>query len=230
MTDIEAQRERQNDWIKQKFKAWQLRWNDLFDQDAALKAAGEFERDDPLPDDIHVDYRLIFGLSHATAETRQACFALFPHGDEMHRRFDAYLGSQRPTLSEPQARALVNEIAQHIDSASPNERLDWTRISIVRREDRDPSHPAGRLDELFDGNLLQPEPEEEWPAIAARLFLTEPLYASAGNYYELRDWVTAAMFDPARDRIHALVYQLWHAGWQPLVSAEGVLLLRDGPA
>ncbi|MBN9081779.1 MAG: hypothetical protein BGP04_10440 [Rhizobiales bacterium 62-17] len=220
-------REQQNDWIKQKFKDWQVDWHDAFDGDPSL---AKFERPDPLPDEIQSDHRLIFGLSRAKAETWRRCFALFPNGSEMQRRFETYLTSATPSLSESEARDLVAEIARHIDRANPNEQVNWARINVVDRNAPDARQALARADRvsiLFDRNLLQPVPAKELPAVAAQLFLTEPLYASAGNYYELRDWVTAAMFDADRDKVYELVYRLWRAGWQPLVAEDGVVLAHD---
>jgi hypothetical protein len=67
---------------------------------------------------------------------------------------------------------------------------------------------------------------EDLPSVAARLFVSEPLYAAAGNYYELRDWITGAMLDARRDEIYGMIYRLWQGGWQPLVSDQVILLRR----
>lgn len=225
--DPETLRGQQSDWIKQKFVEWQAAWHDAFDKDAALRAAGEFERPDPLPGEVQTDYRLIFGIARAQPETRQACFALFPNGAEMLRRFESYLAGPSTSLTEGAARDLVAEIARHIDKADPNEQVDWSKIEIVDTNAPHAQEVLARTEAisiLFERNLLNPVPEKELPAIAAQLFLTEPVYSSAGNCYELRDWVTAAMFDARRDKIYELTYRLWHAGWRLHLAENGVVL------
>ncbi len=225
----ETQRNRQNDWINQMFGAWQAVWHDLFDHDTALQAAGEFERPDPLPEYPNSDYRLVLGFCHALPETRRACFALFPNDAEMHRRFESHLAGRPPAITEIAARELLADVARHMPAANPNAAVGWANIEIV---DRDTPEGFARLAQtdgiatLFERNLLKPVPEDELPAVAAKLFLKEPLYASAGNYYELGNWVTASMFDPARDQIHGLIYRLWNGGWQIMLAEKGVILAR----
>ncbi|MGI2030942.1 hypothetical protein ACRQ1B_00985 [Rhizobium panacihumi] len=226
-SDRDAMRERQNEWIKERYKEWQFAWHDIFDQDRTLQAKGDFERPDPLPDDIDSDYRLIFGLFHAEQETRRRCFAMLANGEEMHRRFDAFVTGTRQQLSEQEARQLVSDLGKAVDAASPDEQVDWSRVTIVNRDDADALDnlsECDRIEVLFSENLLEPTPEKELSALAAQLFLTEPLYAAAGNFYELRDWVTGIGFDPRRDRAFELIYKVWDGGWQPLVSEDGVIL------
>lgn len=228
--DPETQHSRQSDWIKQKFREWQAEWHDVFDKDAILRATGEFERPDPLPNDVQSDYRLIFGLSRAGPETRQSCFALFPNGAEMQRRFESYLTGPATPLTEAAARDLVLEIAQHVVKANPNEEVDWAKIEVVHSNTPGGRELLARTDDvsyLFERNLLNPLSETELSAIAAEFFLTEPLYASAGNYYQLRDWITAAMFDASRDKVYELTYRLWRAGWRLRLAENGVILARD---
>jgi hypothetical protein len=220
-------REQQNDWIKKRHREWQVAWHDAFDADLVLQASGELDRPDPLPNRVGMDYRLIFEFSHATPETRSMCFSLFPSGSEMHRRFENFLTNTAPMISETEARGLVGELAKYVDAADPDEQVNWTEIILMDR--RDPAAQellsrSGPVSELFTENLLAPTPKEDLPAEAARIFLTEPLYASCGNFYELRDWVTGAMFDPRQDKVFEYVFRLWNGGWQPLLSSTGVIL------
>lgn len=225
--DRETLRERQNDWIKARYKEWQLAWHDIFDQDRKLDEEGEFERPDPIPDDIDHDNRLIFGLSRAERETCKRCFAMFANGEEMHRRFDAFMNGTPRVMPELEARQLVAELGRHVEPAKPDKDVDWSQITIVDRHAADARQIRSgytRVEDLFSENLLEPALGEELPAVAAQFFLTEPLYATAGNFYELYDWVTAVGFDPRRDKVYELAYRLWNGGWQPLVSEKGVIL------
>lgn len=227
---METPRNRQNDWIKQKMRAWQSDWHEVFDQDPVLCATEEFERPDPLPENIQSDYRLIFGLSKATRKSRQSCFALFPEGAEMQRRFETFLAGNPTTLTQAEVRALASEIAQHAIKSNPDGDVDWDTIDFLDHNTKGAQELLSRTDDisyLFERNLLNPVAETELPSVAAELFLTEPLYASAGNNYQLRDWITAAMFDTNLDKIYEMTYRLWRAGWRLRVAREGVILIRD---
>lgn len=79
---------------------------------------------------------------------------------------------------------------------------------------------------LLERSLLEPHPDEDVVRVAARIFLTEPLYASAGNYYQMYNWVTAAMSGRAADELHTLLYELWCGGWQVRLDDEGVVLAQ----
>ncbi|WP_139221697.1 hypothetical protein [Paracoccus halophilus] len=228
VSDPESERERQNLWISQKLAAWQTAWHDAFDRDP-----GADPRPDPLPAEIDSDYRLIFGLSATGTDTRKACFALFPGGTEMHRRLDHYLTAPAPILSAREAQDMVARIADTIDRTKPNDQIDWSRVEVIAREAPDADYRLAMttgLSYLFERDLLLPSPERELPAIAARIFLTEPLYAAAGNSWELCDWVTGAMFDRHQDRIHELAFRLWHAGWRLRLPENGVILVREARA
>lgn len=220
-------REAQSDWIKAKFEEWQTQWHDIFDTDQQLIDLGEFERPDPLPTDIDGDYRLIFGLSQATVETRFRCFSLFPEGEEMHRRFDAFLTTRSVPLSEVDARKRVEEVIASIKKIGPNEEVDFSNIKVVDR-DTDEGFSAIRetdsITVLLERSLLKPHRANELSSAAARLFLTEPLYASAGNYYHVCDWVTSAMFGGQVDELQTQLCQLWQGGWLVLLDGHGVVL------
>ncbi len=225
--DREALRKRQNDWIKARYKEWQLAWHDIFDQDQKLDNEGEFERPDPVPDDIDHDNRLIFGLSRAERETCKRCFAMLANGEEMHRRFDEFMNSTPRVMPESEARQLVAELGRHVEAAGPDKNVDWNQITILDRHAADARETRSgytRVESLISESPLEPASEAELAAVAAQFFLTEPLYAAAGNFYELYDWVTAVGFDPRRDKVFELAYRLWDGGWQPLVSEKGVIL------
>jgi hypothetical protein len=225
--DKAAKQERQNQWITERFKDWQRAWHDAFDTDATLQAAGEFERPDPLPDDVQDDYRLVFGLSHAEQKTRQHCFAMFPNGAEMHRRFDQFLAAQPTRMSEQDARWLAAQLLQVLLTIRPDQSETWKHIAVVESKPMDDRHPLANYDPIhtvFESNLLEPYSEQDLPAIAAAHFLAEPLYASGGNFFELREWVTSAMRSKSRDEISTIVYRLWRGGWFAGQADDGLVL------
>ncbi|KNY31162.1 hypothetical protein [Agrobacterium sp. SUL3] len=228
--DLETQRIRQNAWIKQKLHEWQGEWHKVFDRDPVLCAIDEFERPDQLPENIQSDYRLIFVLSRAIRESRRSCFALFPEGAEMQRRFEIFLTEDVTPLKEAAAHDLALQIAQHAINANPDVDVDWDKIDFIDSNNIDAQELLSRTDDisyLFERNLLKPVAETELPSVAAELFLTEPLYASAGNDYQLRDWITAAMFDMNLDKIYEMTYRLWRSGWRLRIAVEGFVLIRD---
>lgn len=227
-TKAEAQ-ERQNRWIKAKEREWQLAWNDLFDQDPGQPTADNAAKGDSIPDRPSEDYRLIFGLSEVTAQTRAGCFALLPEGAEVARRFEQFMQSRNKDISEDEALALVKRIAAEIAGATVYLNGDWSDIRVVDREDDAAQAELEleyRVHDLFEGSLLEPCPEEKLEALAASLFLTEPLYANAGNYYQPGQWISGVYMEPAQDRCLGLVYELWLGGWDVLVGAKGVGVLR----
>ncbi|HHC29145.1 MAG TPA: hypothetical protein ENK80_01055 [Rhodobacterales bacterium] len=225
--DLPKERKAQNECINKNIQTWQAKWHDLYDIDSNLIADGEFERPDPLPDDIHSDFRLIFGLSRAAQETRQKCFELFPAGSEMHRRFHEFLSSKPTALSELEARARLIKIVALIELIGPNEDVDFSKVTVV---DRETEQGLGKLTDtdditvLLEGSLLAPIPKEELTMVTAQLFLTGPLYATAGNFYHLSNWVTAAMKGGLIDDLHSELYELWVGGWQVAVSPNGLIL------
>lgn len=226
-SDLPKERGAQNEWINAANRNWQLRWHDLFDVDSDLTASGEFERPHLLPDEIDCDFRLIFGLSCATFKTRQECFALFPAGQEMHRRFQEFLSSKLVALSEAEARERLTRVVALIEEIGPNEDVDLSKVRVV---DRDTEGGLGELcntDDitvLLEKNLLPTFPVEELTKIAAQFFLTEVLYAAAGNFYQVSNWVTAAMTDGLTDKLQTELYELWAGGWQVALGSDGVLL------
>lgn len=219
-------REDQNIWIETQLKSWQIQWHDLFDKDEQLKRAGEFERGASLPTDINSDYRLIFGFSRASSETRKQCLALFPQGAEMHRRFEAFRNGPPNPLPETVVRARLPELEQLITEIGPNEDVNFAKIRVINRDTKEgvaQLQNTGDITELVEGSLLEPANVERLPATAAGIFLTEPLYASAGNYYHVKDWVTAAMAGGQEDALHTILYALWNGGWQVLLDDDGIV-------
>ncbi len=217
--------EEQNAWIKRKFVEWQSTWHDYFQADPTL---AEYVRPKHLPKDIDCDYDLIFNFSQTVPATREKCFSLFPNGAEMHRRFESYLSEPAPDLNATEARQLVEQLSELIKAAGPTEEANLEISTIFEAQDPLPEeiHKTDSISILFETSFFDLVPIENMSAIAAHLFLTEPLYASAGNYYELRDWVTAAMFDPKQDKVYSLVYRLWQSQWQPALGTDGIMLFN----
>lgn len=223
-----AQVERAQDaWIEARMHDWQGQWHDLFDEDGDLAAAGEFERPAPLPDDVFCDDRLIFGLSRATPDTRQKCFALFPSGAEMYRRFDTYLTSNPIVLSEAEARVRLRGIVDMFEKHGASQPLDLSNIRVINRETEAGLDELRNTDDiaiLLEERLPPSAAPEKLEQVAAELFLTEPLHAAAGNFYQLRNWVTSAMKGGLTDALHTELYALWSGGWQAALSKDGLIL------
>lgn len=217
----------QNEWIKSKLKEWQVQWHDYFDLDRTLMADSEFERPLPMPDEIQTDFRLIFGLSKALPQTREKCFDLFPEGKEMFRRFESYLSTPYVPLSESDARSGLAKVSELIREIGPNEPVNFSNVRIVDRDSEEGLSEIQYADDvtvLLEGSLLDCWPVEELPKKSARFFLTEPLYAAAGNFYHVVEWVTAGMEKGLNDELQTELYHLWHGGWQVLLGEEGVIL------
>jgi len=217
--------EQQNAWMKRKFVEWQSTWHDYFQADLTLV---EYERPTYPPKDICSDFDLIFNFAQAATVTREKCFAHFPNGAEMHRRFESYLSEPAPALAATEASQLLECLPALIKAAGPTAEAKLEIAAIFEEQDRLPEeiYNTDSIPTLFETSLFEPASVESMSATAAHLFLTEPLYASAGNYYELRDWVTAAMFDPKRDAVYALVYRLWQSRWQPRLGTDGIMLFN----
>ncbi|MEL6544740.1 MAG: hypothetical protein AAFQ82_08945 [Myxococcota bacterium] len=215
--------------MSEQTREWQLAWHDLFDIDQTLADAGEFWRPDPIPDELDRDYRLIFGLSQAERATRNACFALLPKGAEMATRFDDFLRSTPRPMAEAEARALLAEVEELLPGFRPHEEVDFNAVTVVDRETTEGAEALRRTDDILyvlEGTAADPYRSADPTAIAAYSFLTEPLYASCGNFYHLRDWVTGLLFDPNWDRLQHILFRLWDGGWQVRVSDDGVVFAR----
>ncbi|MEJ2018493.1 MAG: hypothetical protein P8X51_09400 [Maritimibacter sp.] len=216
----------QNKWIETTHKEWQSYWHDLFDADTSLIASGEFSRPESLPDDVRCDFRLIFGLSRATPKTQRRCFELFPNGAEMHRRFSTFLSSTSHSFSEAEALSQLTRVTALIEAIGPNENVDFTKTKVVRGDNEEGRIELSNTDcitVLLEKDFLSPHPVDKLPSIAAQLFLTEPLYAAAGHFYQLTNWVTAAMSESLIDDLHKELYELWRGGWEVLLGQEIVL-------
>lgn len=225
-SDLPVERDDQSAWIKNSMREWQLRWHDLFDADRDLIAAGEFDRPDPIPHEIDSDFRLIFGLSRASQNTRKACFELFPSGTKMHERFHKFLSSKPLALKEDEARARLTEVIALIEAIGPNEDVDLSNVMVVDRDTAEGLDILSNTDDvtvLLEGSTLAADPAEDIEKVAAKLFLTEPLYAAAGNYYQVSDWVSAAMTAGAKDKLHCELCELWAGGWQVALSSDGLI-------
>ncbi|WP_317057066.1 hypothetical protein [Roseovarius rhodophyticola] len=229
----ELKRTKENKEIKELIKNWQQKWHDLFDQDSKLLESGEFVRDNPIPDDIRTDFRLIFGISHASLGTQRACFDLFPEGKEMFRRFNDYFHGTYEVLDETEARKLLGDLAAAITVLKPTEILDWADVAVMTWEKLDESgllQETYPLSEVIETATLQcaviDEDRLRLKKWAANTFLSEPLYMSAGNVYELRDWVTGAMFDPAEDNVNRIVFKLHCSNWSIRQDGQKVYLVK----
>ncbi len=206
---------------------WQRRWHDVYDIDHDLVAAGDFDRPDPLPDDPNRDYRLIFGLSRATLATRHACFEIFPSGPKMHDRFQDFLSKEPCALNESEARTRLQKVTALMDGLGLAENVNLSQVSIVDRDTKEGLELLNATDDitvLLEKSALIPYPVEDLEKVAARLFLTEPLYAAAGNFYHVSNWVTAAMTGGTTDTLHSELYELWAGGWQVALGTDGLIL------
>ncbi|MEL6195717.1 MAG: hypothetical protein AAFQ77_01520 [Myxococcota bacterium] len=217
------EREAQGAWIAAELRSWQTAWHDIFDRDAALLADGEFDRPNPLPDSIDTDYRLIFGLSQATSVTRTECLGLLPSGAELARRFDRHREASPTRLREAEVRHLVERLAKQVDACAPNESAPWSEMVAIHDDDPRAAN-TDPVSILLERSLIEPDPPDELPAIAARIFLSEPLYAFGGNSREPADWITAAMFGAEEDAVYTTLYDLWTGGWQVLIAEDAILL------
>ena len=214
---------------EQVFDQWRGKWHDYFDADPKLMAAGEFDRPDPLPDDIMSDYRLTCGISQATAATRKKCFALFPAGAEMHLRFDSYLTSAPVQMTQDEAQAGLSQIQALIEKSADGQSALFAAVRIV---DRDTPEGLAALRSLAGiGELVEEAGLDvysaEDPAIrSAAGFLSEPMYMSCGNWFQLGDWVCAAMVGGDTDALGSTLYKMWDGGWQVMFDDDGMVLVR----
>lgn len=217
----------QNNWIRDTQSNWQRNWHNLFDQDDNLSRSTEFLRPDPIPHEIASDFRLIFGLTQATASTQEKCFSLLPKGDELFHRFRCSQSNEATLLSEDEAVRKIKSISQLLTSLGHN--LEFTFSSGTRLRGQIPQNKlafgsSDHISILFEDIVYSTKSLSQLEGFASRLFLTEPLYAAAGNHYELLDWVTGALIGGSYDKIQHELFALWSGGW--IVSiGENVLLL-----
>lgn len=145
----------------------------------------------------------------------------------MYGRFEDFLTSQPPALAEAEARAMLTKVIALIEEIGPNEDVDFSNVVAVDRDTEDGLNQLKGSDDvtiLLEKSALSPHPVEDLEKVAAHLFLTEPLYAAAGNFYHLSNWVTAAMTGGATDDLHSELYQLWAGGWQVALGSDGLIL------
>lgn len=221
----------QNDWITAQLRIWQTAWHDLYGRDPNLAGNLEFPRPAPL-EDMGCDVRLHFGFLEASAATRARCLGLFPAGAEMARRIEAYLSERIEPASEAEARAQLDRIVVLLRKASPTVSHSLNLVSGLRVIDIRSSAAWMALTSTgpFDSLIAWPPMLAETPlalqALAAWLFLSNPLYDSAGNHYGLCSWVTAAMAPAEVDPVFSALYRLWRSGWQVFVTKDEVVLGR----
>ena len=218
----------QNRWIKSKLKEWQLNWNDLFDADQQLSQFKEFDRPSLLPEDIDCDFRLIFGLNRVSSITSAKCFDLFPSGAEMHRRLQNHLLSAPVILGDLDALRIAELIITTIKKIDFRRGGEISGVRVVKFTSPEKQAALSNTDDisiLLEKNLLRPHPIENLEQVAARLFLSNPLYALAGNCSHLRDWVASAMVGGLEEELYTQLYELTEGGWMVALGEDNSLLL-----
>ncbi|MGL5011226.1 MAG: hypothetical protein ACRC6I_15210, partial [Paracoccaceae bacterium] len=131
---LPVDRDAQNAWIDARLMEWQVLWHDLFDADRNLMAMDEFDRPAPLPAQLDTDYRLMFGLARTTPETQEKCFALFPAGKEMQRRYAHVLSATRVQMPEADARSRLGEVIALIGRIAPHRNLGEVGVRVVDQD------------------------------------------------------------------------------------------------
>lgn len=215
--------------IEAMHRKWQIAWHDLFDADQELARTEEANRPNTLPSDVASDYRLVFGLAHASTKTREQAFAFFPSGDLMFERVEDYLDRPNVGMQEEEARARLETIRQLLLALVPDEEPELhgleivagTRVALI--EELNASDDLAWMLEGFPSPL---EPQDEALVLASEIFVTEPLYAMAGNSYELQRWVTCAMRKGPTERIYRELYELHIGGWQAALGESALLLAK----
>jgi hypothetical protein len=152
---------------------------------------------------------------------------LLPHGDELAKRFEQFYNTQNTPIPPTDATDLAQKLADTIKDCNVNFEADWSNIVIAEISNEtiiDALEIEHDLDELFEGSLLDPHPEDKLEMLAADLFLTEPFYAAAGNYYQPGRWLTGHYHEPAQDQCFGIVYTLWLGGWDLSIGSKGIAL------
>lgn len=214
--------------VNEQLRIWQIQWHDLFDEDQTLIEAGEFERPAPIPERHDLDFRLIFGLLRAEPATREACFALFPKGAEMAARFERWRDTPPAPLSEAEARDGIETLSRIIPPLGPHKDVNFGQITVIDRDTPEGMEALCRTDNLtyvLENTSVDPYNSKDTEARAALIFLAEPLYAACGNYNHLRDWVTAAMYEPGWDAVQDVLFHLWAGGWQVALDESDAIVL-----
>jgi hypothetical protein len=211
---------------------WADTWYDLYDADPNLAAELEHspkERERPPRCE---DWHLIFGLAQATPETQKKCFAVFPSGAEMYARFHAFRTEKAEAISEAEARQSLPQIAALMDQIGANAQVDYSQVTVIDRDTEDGYQALCKTDHitvLLEETNGEPLEGDALLRGVAFSFLTEPLYAAAGNDYVLRDHVTSAMFGGPLDELHTLLYRLWRGGWDVFIDGEDAIVLAHSP-
>lgn len=225
----EEARARQNLIIKAQMREWQLAWHKLFDQDLGQATADNAAKDDEIPNELDRDNRLIHGFCEVSVATRAACFALLPRGAEVAERFEQFYNSRNSAISQEDAVALVETMRGHIKECTVNYESNWAHIEVLEHDDKAGQDALGleySVYDIFERLGFDPYPEDTLTEMAASFFLTEPLYAAAGNWYEPGQWIDAVYREPAQDACLRLVYELWLGKWNVLLGTKGVALIK----
>jgi hypothetical protein len=210
-------------------RKWQAAWHDLLDADLELAGTDEGNRPDVLPNDLASDYRLIFGLAHASTDTQKQAFALFPAGDLMFKRVKTYLDQPNTEMQEEEARSRIETIRKALLELVPDKEPDLLYLDVVAgtrsvlNEQLNLSDDLAWLLEDFPSPL---NPKNEALVFASEIFVTEPLYAMAGNRYELQRWVTSVMRKGPTEPIYRELYELCVGGWQAALGEDALLLVQ----
>ena len=231
MSDADL-RQQQNDQISAQMGEWQLAWHELFDKDPGQATADNAAKGECIPDELDFDYRIIHGFCEVTSDTRAACFALLPRGADLSERFEQFFVSRNASISEAAAKALALKLCGLLQKLPINFQSDWSNLVIANRGDD--ALEALVLDytvyDLFQGSMIKPHDKDKLSEIAADLFLTEPLFAAAGNWYQPGQWITSVYLEPEKDACLAIIYELWLGDWDFLIGSKGVALINESEA
>ncbi|MEM9854560.1 MAG: hypothetical protein AAF841_08910 [Pseudomonadota bacterium] len=149
----------------------------------------------------------------------------------MARRLGAYLSRGPARMSEARARAALPALFDLIETLGATRAFKRDTVFVVDRETEEglaSLMASESIGDLVDHPRYGEETAASSPAIAADLFLTEPLYAAGGNFYHLHDWITGAMFGGQVDALQTALYRLWEGGWQVHSAEHGIVLAGRG--
>lgn len=206
--------------MEEKLRMLQEKWHDFFDEDPILNAEGGMKRPGELPERFDIDDRLSFGFGMATSATRGKCFGLFPHGAEMHRRFEDYLESPRSQISQDEAKAILAKVLPLFQQVVPEAVVKAENIKFLDEAEEGYRKSIKYAD--YMGFLVY----EVCPSNQLSLFLREPLYVAGESMYYLCEWVTSVSVPEPIAELQELLYRLWLGGWQVLLDPDSVILLK----
>ena len=211
---------------KQLEMEWQLQWHDYFDRDESLNVP---MRPETMPDMVLHDLRLKYGIHEVSEDTRRKCFNLFPNGEELNRRYESYFSNVKwNQFKQEEAISLMKPLGKLVAAANPSEEVMFDNVQILKAHTEEWSeviYNTGSISNLFEWHYPISEPTENLPAEVASYFLTEPLVFITGNFYELRNWVIAAMYCAEEDRVYEQLYKLWRSGWTVAIGNKDVYLV-----